>query len=90
MKDSLTGWRKEIDMIDDQIISLLAKRISIVKKIGKYKMSHQIPPLDKKRWDQLLESLIAKGERLHLDKSFIKKLYTTIHTHTVSVQKTLQ
>jgi chorismate mutase len=89
MSRDLDNWRKEIDNIDDQVINLLAKRLTIIKKIGKYKKENQLPPLDNKRWTQLLDALTAKGEQLQLDPSFIKNLYNTIHEYTLSVQKKL-
>ncbi len=90
MKDNLADWRKEIDIIDDQIISLLAQRINIIEKIGKYKVKNHIPPLDQKRWRTLLQSLLRKGESHDLPQSLIKNIYTTIHKHSLSAQEQLK
>src|SRR5690606_4523874 len=36
----LTGFRKEIDAIDDEIIRLLIKRTSVVSNVGEFKRKH--------------------------------------------------
>ncbi len=48
MDSLLADWRKQIDKIDEELINVLAKRINIVREIGKYKKENGIPPLDEK------------------------------------------
>lgn len=87
MNNKLDSWRKKIDALDGKIINLLAKRLEIVKKIGRYKKEHQLSPLDKKRWDKILEenSNLAKSHNLSAD--FIKKLFDIIHLYSLKLQQ---
>lgn len=39
----LDGFRRQIDTLDDQIISLINQRIAIVKQVGEYKRAHDMP-----------------------------------------------
>lgn len=87
MNDELDGWRKQIDDIDEKIINYLAKRISIVRKIGKFKKQQNIPTLDKDRWKQVLNSSIRKGETVGLSKEFIKDLLNLIHKYSQQIQE---
>lgn len=87
MIDSLDNWRKQIDDIDEKILNYLAKRVEIVRKIGKFKRQRNIPALDKNRWEQVLNSSIKKGEALGLSKEFIKNLLHLIHKYSQQIQE---
>lgn len=86
MNDKLEDWRKQIDALDSELLHVLAKRIDIVREIGKYKKAQGIPPLDQKRWRAVLESQISKAELLNLSKDFIKKLYNLIHEYSLEIE----
>ena len=80
MKDnSLEKWRKEIDVIDKQLLELLAQRTAIVRKVGKYKKEKKIKPLDEERWNEVLNHKLAQAKTLKLPKNMIKTclLYTS-------------
>ncbi len=86
MQTPLENWRKEIDVLDKQLLELLAKRIAVVTEIGKYKKAHNIPPLDEKRWQEVLASKITQAKLLHLSKDFIINIYTLIHTYALEIE----
>ena len=50
----MESWRAEIDKCDQQIIELLARRFELVKKIGKYKATYNLPVMDEERETELL------------------------------------
>ncbi len=87
--NKLDDWRKQIDRVDASIIKLLAKRFSIVEKIGKYKKENQLSSLDKHRWDMLLTENLNLAKSHNLSKDFIKKLFNTIHQYSLKLQKDL-
>ncbi len=87
MDNKLEKLRKQIDNIDQQILTLLAKRIDVVRKIGSYKKEQSIPALDKKRWNEVLRSNIKQGDSFKLSKDFIKKFFTLLHQYSLKVQK---
>ena len=87
MNDKLENWRKQIDAIDEKILNSVAKRMEIVRKIGKFKKDQKISAFDKKRWDQILKYNLKKGESVGLSKVFIKNLLRLIHTHSLKIQK---
>lgn len=86
MKDNLTNWRHQIDTLDEKLVSVLAKRVAIVKKIGAYKKIHRLAPLDEKRWHVVLASQISKAEKYNLSVDFIKKLYDLIHKYSLEIE----
>jgi len=86
MDSLLADWRKQIDKIDEELINVLAKRINIVREIGKYKKENGIPPLDEKRWQEVLKSKLSKACLLNISEKFIKKLYEVIHDHSLEIE----
>lgn len=53
MKD-LTKFREEIDLIDDELIRLLKKRMELSKEIAKHKMEYALPVVSEKRESEIL------------------------------------
>jgi chorismate mutase len=77
MKKQLDDFRKQIDEIDEQIVNLLAKRMQVVEKVGKYKKENNLPPLDKKRWQEVIKT----------KKGFVKKIWEIIHEEALKIEK---
>ena len=78
MMQDLKKLREEIDKIDDEILSQLSKRKSIVKEIAKIKKALGKPIFDGKREQQLIEKLKLKSNEKGMDKNFIGSLYKII------------
>jgi len=86
MDNLLADWRKQIDRLDEELINVLAKRINIVKKIGKYKKENGIPPLDQKRWQEVLKSKLSKARLLNISEKFVERIYNIIHEHSLEIE----
>lgn len=56
----LLDLRKEIDEIDEQLIPLLLKRMSISEEVAKYKVERGIPVLNSEREQQILDNVAEK------------------------------
>lgn len=56
----LLDLRKEIDKIDEQLIPLLLKRMSISEQVARYKVERGIPVLNAEREQQILDNVAAK------------------------------
>ncbi len=56
----LLDLRKEIDEIDEQLIPLLLKRMSISEQVARYKVERGIPVLNAEREQQILDNVAAK------------------------------
>ena len=55
----LKDWRKEIDLIDDEIIRLINQRTRIVKKIGILKVKAGLPIVDPPREEEILDKIYS-------------------------------
>lgn len=87
MNDKLEVWRKKIDIIDKRILTSLAKRMVLARKIGEFKKNQKISVFDKERWELILKSNLKKGESLGLSEKFVKNLLNLIHTYSIEIQK---
>jgi chorismate mutase len=83
---SLEELRREIDLIDDDMINLLSKRMKIAKEMGKYKHSHGITILQLRRWKELFDDRVSKGIKKGLDKNFLTNLLRLVHEESIQIQ----
>lgn len=84
---TLSDLRREIDTADEEIINALAKRFSVVGEIAKLKKNKKIEPLDKKRWNEVLQKVTSKTKKLQISEDLIKKIYDEIHQASLKIEK---
>lgn len=88
-KQKLQNLRKEIDIIDKDIIKLLYKRMQIVKHIGIYKRINNLPIFDQKRWNDVLDNRLHQAKKLGIDKNLIANVFDQIHTSALEIERVL-
>ena len=77
MRD-LSDIRKEIDIIDDDIIALLARRFALMPEVIAYKRAHSLPAIIPERVEEVLQRNI-KAAKLHgLDENLTQQIYSLI------------
>ncbi|MBW6460590.1 MAG: bifunctional 3-deoxy-7-phosphoheptulonate synthase/chorismate mutase type II [Bacteroidales bacterium] len=86
--EMLHQWRKEVDLLDEEILHRLGQRMEIIAKIGKYKRNHEIELLQLERWSQVVEDRLKKGTARGLSRNFLMKLLNAIHEEALRVQRT--
>ncbi len=86
-RSELEKLRKEINLIDDQILSILATRMKVARKIGEYKKNNNITILQSNRWKELNEKYKQKAITHKLSEQFIIKLLKTIHDESINQQE---
>ncbi|MBT3836074.1 chorismate mutase [Candidatus Woesearchaeota archaeon] len=72
---NLIELRKEIDAINEQLMSLLEKRIEITKRVMSFKDKEGIERYDKIREQEIVGKLCNNH---NLDKTFIEKIMKLI------------
>lgn len=87
LKNSLAELRQNIDLIDEEFIKLLAKRMKIADTIGGMKESHNISILQDKRWNAVLENMLNNSKTLGLSEKFISKVFRAIHQESIDHQR---
>jgi chorismate synthase len=77
-ESKLKGLRDSIDLLDHNIVLLLAERQELVRQIGALKRSRGRKILDKTRQNQILRKQLAVAGELGLDKRFTAALFRAI------------
>lgn len=83
---TLENIRKEIDLIDDQIITLLETRMTLVEKVITAKSKENIRVLDPQREKFILKRVEQKIENPRY-RSSIQSVYTEIMKHSRDYQE---
>lgn len=79
--------RNKINNIDNKIVNLIAKRMSIVKTIGEIKNNHNISIIDTNRELHLQSLHNELAIKYNLDPIFISNLFNKIIKYARKVQK---
>jgi len=88
-REELDRCRMDIDAIDEQILSLLAKRLDAAAAIGRIKDKMGLPVFDPVREKAILERMAAKGHS-RLTSDAIRDIYTRIISAGRAVQGPLK
>ena len=84
--ENLTELRRQIDVIDEQLLELQAKLMRISREIGVYKKEHNMPILQSPRYSEILEKRSNMGEQMDLSTDFVKEILKEIHEESVRQQ----
>ncbi len=87
--DHIEDLRGQIDLIDNELLDLLGKRMKIADSIGLYKKRNNIAILQPARWIEILEAAAAKGKARGLSEDFIGKFLKAIHQESINHQETV-
>ncbi len=82
----LSLLRERIDQVDDELLSLLNRRMKIADEVGNYKKDNNLTILQTARWNEILERAIAKGNNLTLSKEFLVKYFDAVHMESINHQ----
>ena len=86
-KTKLDQLRKDIDLIDEELIHVLSSRMKVAREIGQYKKDHNLTILQSDRWMEVLEKKKKKANNNHLSEEFITKVIKAIHDESISQQE---
>lgn len=88
-KMDLDGWRKEIDRIDSQIVSLLNDRARAVMEVGKIKTADRDEFYAAHREKQVYEKVLNESRGDFPDKG-LKAVYREIMSASLALEKALR
>jgi chorismate mutase len=85
--NELNHLRAQIDVVDNQLIELLGKRMKVADAIGKLKKQKNVAVLQSKRWNEILGKMVLEGEEKGLSEEFILRLFKAIHQESINHQE---
>ena len=84
--ESLNELRAQIDMLDDELLELLARRMRISCEIGRYKKEHGMPIFQAQRYEDILARRAAQAVEMGMGREFMRSILQFIHEESVSHQ----
>ncbi len=85
-RENIDELRARIDVLDNELLELLANRMRVSDEIGRYKKQNNITILQPVRWDTILEKVFAKGAEKGLDSEFLEKVFKAVHQASIDRQ----
>jgi chorismate mutase/prephenate dehydrogenase len=78
----LDQFRGEIDVLDRQLVNLLAERRRVVEKIAEFKHQAELPTFHPAREENLISTRRAQATQAGLDPDYVEDLFRTILRHS--------
>lgn len=85
-KENIDQLRAKIDVIDENLLYVLASRMKVSRQIGQYKKDNNIAILQASRWDSVLAKVVEKGADYELSEKFLTAVFNAIHEASVEAQ----
>jgi len=83
----LTLARVEIDAIDQEMVSLLARRQLVVQKVIAIKKIHELPALIPERVDEVINNAVRLAEHSGASPGLVRLLWTQMVDWFVQLEK---
>jgi len=85
--NKLSNLRAQIDVIDNQLIETLGKRMNVSDEIGTLKKNKNVAVLQTNRWNAILGNMILEGEQRGLSEEFVLRMFKAIHQESINHQE---
>jgi chorismate mutase len=82
----LEKLRHKIDLIDADILKMMAERMKVAREIGEYKKEHNMTILQLQRWQEIFRTRTKLGVEHELTPEFVAKMYELIHSESIHQQ----
>jgi chorismate mutase len=83
----MSELRDDVDELDSRLLDLLARRMHIVREMGRLKTEQNVSTLQPHRWQEIIDDRVAKGTRLDLSGDFVLQLMQSIHEEAIRQQE---
>jgi len=84
--ESLMELRREVDQLDHDLLTLLSQRLQLSHRLGEIKKEFDLPILQPRRWEQILNTRTSAGRAMGLDASFLIKWLQIMHQESIRRQ----
>jgi chorismate mutase len=85
-EDKLSQFRNMINEVDDELINVLKKRMTIIEQIGKYKKEHDLTIFQLERWQEILRTRSQWAEKLGIPRAHTEKICQLLHEESIRIQ----
>lgn len=81
MSWKLLDMRSRLQLIDTQLVVLLARRFEVMREVREWKRAEGLPLFDSRREDEVLQRATELGFSLGVPETLIRKLYEQLFEH---------
>jgi chorismate mutase-like protein len=85
--DRINELRKEIDEINQRLLSLIAERQDVSVQIGAIKAAHGLALYSEDREAELLEAFREDAVRMDIDPDYVEELMRVVLEHSRAAQR---
>jgi chorismate mutase len=86
MADKMKKIRKQIDRVDQVLLTALAERMSLMPEIGEYKKANNIPVFQEKREQEIMKKLKKAAGDYELNDEFVEEIFLSIFNEAKRIQ----
>lgn len=83
---NLEDLKENLYNLDNSFCYLLIERFRQVKRIGRYKNRHNIKLYAPKRWEEVLKTKTTLAQKLGLNTTMVRDIFTLIHDQALSIE----
>lgn len=87
MFNTLDEMRKQLMLIDHELIQLLSERQRVSQAIGQFKQQHQITVEQLDYWTEMCDLRAEKAVSSGVDAALITPIFELIHGYSIAIQK---
>lgn len=84
--ENLAMLRRQIDSLDNELLDVLGRRMSVCREIGQYKKDHRMTIVQAGRYDTIMNSRVSAAIDLGMDGDFMRTVLAAIHEESVRQQ----
>ena len=84
--NSIKTLRAEIDSLDFELLDILKQRMNLAIEVAKRKKEKNIPILQIKRLNEMIQKRLENAKGSELDEEFIKDIFESIHQESIRIQ----
>lgn len=86
---TLEDYRRDIDALDEKIVSLLAERFAVVHAVGELKAREGLSVVQAQRAQAVKDRVAALAQSQGLDGDLLRAIYTLVidHAHVLEEKK---
>ena len=85
-RNELLNYRNQIDLLDNNIVSMLNDRKKIVEEIANFKAKNQLTIFQIDRWFEILHNRKKLAKELEIDEQMIAEIFELIHKYSILTQ----
>ena len=86
VSDKIEQYRTVLDDLDKELLSMLSHRMKRAVEMGELKKKENISVLQFERWKKVMDTCSKQCEELGLNKEFVDKILSVIHTESIRLQ----